>query len=73
MKMILLIMTLLAFNVMVNSQTNTKTDSLASIEKARYLKEDLYQLLYKNVRYPITGQEQNIQGDVVGWQLIILC
>src|ERR1035437_5129741 len=55
----------LTFNNIAHSQPIQKTDSVTTIEKAQYLKENLGKVLLKNVWYPIEAQENKTQGDVV--------
>lgn len=62
---ILFAVLLLTFNTIVMSQTTQKPDSIQTVEKAKYLKEDLTKFLSKNVAYPNEAIRSNIQGDVV--------
>ena len=61
----LFIIGLLTFNYIAHSQTIPKTDSVTTIEKARYLKEDLEKGLSRNTRYPIDALRSESQGDVI--------
>ena len=62
---LLLVITFLTFNLFVSSQTIQKSDSISSVEKAKYLKEDLARFLSKNINYPFDALKNNIDGDVV--------
>lgn len=62
---LLFVITFLTFNLFVSSQTIQKADSISSVEKAKYLKEDLAKLLSKNINYPLDALKNNIDGDVV--------
>jgi hypothetical protein len=64
MKTTILIIALLIIGLKDYSQTNQEKDSIISIEKAMFLKEDLAVLLSKNTEYPKEGLSNNIQGDV---------
>lgn len=60
-----LVITLLTFYSVAQSQPIQKTDSVPTIEKARYLKEDLEKGLMKKTMYPSDALRSGIQGDVV--------
>ena len=61
----LFVLTILFSNIILRGQPIQKTDSVPTIEKAQYLKENLGKVLLKNVRYPIEALENKTQGDVV--------
>jgi TonB family protein len=65
-KIVIMIVALfLTITQVVNSQTTEKYDSIKTIEKAKYLKEDLNRLLSIGIKYPVEALNKKIQGDVV--------
>lgn len=65
MKTPLIVTFLLTICMIANSQTNPKSDSIITREKARYLKEDLNKFISGNIAYPKEGITNKTEGDVV--------
>lgn len=62
---ILLIITFLLLNNVVNSQASKESDTKLNIEKAHYLNGDLTKLLQQKLTYPSDALRNKIQGDVI--------
>ncbi|MCX6219836.1 MAG: hypothetical protein NTZ69_02470 [Bacteroidia bacterium] len=65
-RLILCVIALLTLNLIVQSQTVQKSDSIVGKKKARHSTEEVTKFLFKNTRYPVEQLGTNAgEGDVV--------
>ncbi len=64
-KPIVFLVAFLCLNAILKSQNLQDLDTIRSVKKAEYIKEDLTKFLQRKTIFPLDAVKNNIQGDVI--------